>query len=420
MVKNVSRFMLVLAFSAATEARAEDGITDAQLVLGSSAAYRGNAAQLGVGQWRGFMAYFEGLNAGGGLGGRKVRVIAYDDDYEPAYCVRNTLKLLDTDRVFALFGYVGTPTIVRALPVLRQFAGTGAFMFSNLTGAQPQREPPYADLVYNIRASYREETAGLVDHLVKAGKKRIAGYFQDDAYGKSGEDGIRRALTAHGLDLVKSTTYKRGMHFTDSAEAQVRLIQESNADAVIAIGAYEGCGAFIRDARRLNFAGPIANVSFVEADALLDLLLEHQRRTGASVTGHLINSQVVPNWRDESVPLVREYRAAMDRFGAKVPDVEAANPKDAQPILRPRPYGFASLEGYVDAKLFAEIAWRAGHELTRSSFRASAETLSSVDIGLGVPIKLSAGDHQALHHVWYTVVEGDHYASITDWSAALK
>jgi ABC-type branched-subunit amino acid transport system substrate-binding protein len=318
--------------------------------------------------------------------------------------------------VFALFGYVGTPTLVRALPVLGQREASGAFMFSNFTGAQPQREAPYDKLVFNIRASYRDETAGLVEHLLKLGYKRIGAFLQDDAYGKSGEDGLARALAAHQLSLVAIARYSRGMKFEQPAVEQVRAL--AGADAVVAVGAYQGCAAFIRDARTAGFTGPIANVSFVGADALLDLLLEFEKKEHRVVSQRLINSQVVPSWNGAQPPILSEYRAAMDRLGADLPKIAPATGSSARPA--PRKYSFASLEGYIDAKALVEILRRAGPELTRAGFRKTAETTPPVDLGLDVPIGFTAANHQALHEVWYTTVKSGAWVAVSDWAAALK
>jgi ABC-type branched-subunit amino acid transport system substrate-binding protein len=394
-------------------ARAEDGVSDREILLGSSAAYHGSSAALGVEQWRGFTAYFRRLNAQGGVAGRQIRVIAYDDQYEPLYCVANTLKLLEKDHVFALFGYVGTPTLARALPVLTRFAEHGAFLFSNFTGAQLQREAPYDKMVFNLRASYREETAGLIDHFIKVGYQRFAAFVQDDAYGQSGEDGLQRALAAHKTALVAVARYPRGMRFAESAQAQLVQILAAHPEVVIAVGAYQGCGAFIRDARLGGFGGPIANVSFVGADALLDLLLDFEKKSPRSVTTRLVNSQVVPNWSDPRSPLAQEYRQTMDRLGKELPAVPSATGKVSQPP--PRRYSFTSFEGFLDAKLISEILRRAGHDLTRASFRAQAESLGGVDLGLGVPLSFSASNHQALHAVWYTTVKDGRWVELSEW-----
>ena len=170
------------------------GLTDAEIVLGVSAAFSGPSRGLGIELYRGANSYFEHVNRAGGVGGRKVVLKTYDDGYQPNPAVTNTMTLVLEDQVFALFGYVGTPTVTRVLPMLKKFQERNAFLFFPFTGAQPQREPPYGDFAFNLRASYRQETAGLVDNFVSIGNKRIAVFYQADAYGRSGWAGVRLAM----------------------------------------------------------------------------------------------------------------------------------------------------------------------------------------------------------------------------------
>ena len=140
------------------------------------------------------MAYFDAVNAAGGVNGRQIVVRAYDDGYNPTPAIDNTIQLVEQDDVFLLFNYVGTPTVTRVLPLLSRYQDQSMYLFFPFTGAQPQREPPYEPYVFNLRASYRQETAGLVDNFVSAGRNRVAVFYQADAYGRSGWDGVKRAL----------------------------------------------------------------------------------------------------------------------------------------------------------------------------------------------------------------------------------
>ena len=109
---------------------------------------------------RGASAYFTHVNRAGGVRGRKIVLKTHDDGYQPDPSVANTLTLMLEDQVFALFGYVGTPTVTRVLPMLKKFQERNVYLFFPFTGAQPQREPPYGEFAFNLRASYRQETAG--------------------------------------------------------------------------------------------------------------------------------------------------------------------------------------------------------------------------------------------------------------------
>lgn len=159
------------------------------IVIGMSAAFRGPSRGLGIELYRGSMAYFEEVNRNGGVHGRRLVLKAYDDGYNPLPAIANTVRLLERDNAFVLFDYVGTPTVTRVLPLLKIHEGESAFLFCPFTGAEPLRRPPYDQYVFNLRASYYEETAGLVDHFIAVGRKRIAVFYQIDAYGRNGWGG---------------------------------------------------------------------------------------------------------------------------------------------------------------------------------------------------------------------------------------
>lgn len=165
-----------------------------RIVLGQSAAFSGAAAQLGIQFHAGANLYFERINAQGGVNQSRIELHQLDDGYEPDRCVDNTRKLLSDD-VFALFGYIGTPTSVVALPLATE-AETP--FFAPFTGAMGLREP-FNRMAFHMRASYNDETALIVRQLTHLGLKKIAVFYQNDAYGKAGLDGVTLALSAQGL-----------------------------------------------------------------------------------------------------------------------------------------------------------------------------------------------------------------------------
>jgi len=117
--------------------------------------------------------------------------------------------LIEQDHAFVLFNYVGTPTVTRTLPLLKRYEKREVLLLCPFTGAEPQRRPPYDEFVFNLRASYGQETAGLVKQFVEVGRKRIGVFYQIDAYGRSGWEGVRDALTADG-PLRGPTGHVRG------------------------------------------------------------------------------------------------------------------------------------------------------------------------------------------------------------------
>src|SRR5271165_7129874 len=179
------------------------------ILIGVSNVQSGPSRSLGQELMRGSLSYFEAINQRGGVYGRKIAVVLKDDKYEPEPAVENTNELITKDKVLFLFDYVGTPTLTRVLPLLRFYEDQNVVNIAPFTGADPQRTPPYDKYVFNIRASYREETHRLVDYLYTRGYRRIGFLGQADAYGKSGEVGVQEALKDHGLTLVGSVTYRR-------------------------------------------------------------------------------------------------------------------------------------------------------------------------------------------------------------------
>ena len=400
-------------FLSASVTRAQSVVSN-EIRIGMSAAFRGTAAGLGTELYRGAQAYYGEINARGGMFGRPITVVALDDSYNPEPCIRNTIQLLDRERVFFLSNYVGTPTLTRALPVIKQYADQQVVLVGNFTGAQPQREAPYVDQVFNVRASYRQEMMALVERFWQTGARRFGVYYQIDAYGRSGTDGVARGLAARGAKIAAEATYVRGAKFEEDMGPAVRALREAGCDVVLCTGAYQGCGAFVRSARDAGWTVPISNVSFVGSDAMLALLVKHGRTKGRDYTRALVNSQVVPSYDDVGLPGVAEYRTFMDKHNPQVPEAI----RDA--AYTPQKHSFISLEGYVNARVIVEALRRAGANGGRQSFRQALESLRGLDLGIGAPLTFTAERHQGLDSVYFTRVEGERWVPVADWSAAVK
>jgi ABC-type branched-subunit amino acid transport system substrate-binding protein len=378
-----------------------------EFVLGMSAAFTGPSRGLGIETYRGASAWFAEVNATGGVHGRKIRVVARDDHYDPIPAVANTRKLVRDDDAFLLFSYVGTPTTTRVLPLLERFRDEHVYLFCPFTGAEALRDGPYASRVFNLRASYRDETRGLVDNFVAIKRTKIAVFYQIDSYGRSGWDGVRRALAAHGLKIAAEATYRRGARFDVSMRRQVEILRDKDPDAVICVGAYAACAAFVRDARNAGWEVPIANVSFVGSENLLVMLHRHGQKAGRDYAEGLINSQVVPSPDQTDLPAVKRYRELMDKHKPRPPAV-------ADEDYEPLEYGFTSLEGFIGAKLVVEVLKKLGPRPQRAKLRETAESLKDVDLGLGQTVSLGRDRHQALDRVWFTVVEKGKFVPLSE------
>lgn len=346
--------------------------TSGRIVLGQSAALSGPAAQLGLQMNRGARIHFDAINAAGGINGRTIELRALDDGYEPDRCVANTDKLI-ADDVYALFGYVGTPTCLAALPHVN---GAGLPFFGPFTGAEALREPQNR-LVFHVRASYFDETALIVNQLTSLGLTRIAVFYQNDAYGQSGLDGVRRALKVRQLEPLALGTVERNS--SDVARA-VQQIVAHQPEAVIQISAYKSCAAFIRAARKAGYGGTFYNVSFVGTQALADEL-------GKEARGIMV-SQVMPYPFSTTTAIAREYLDAVGKAG------NGATPN------------YSSIEGYLAAKVFAEGLRRAGRNPSRDALVAGLESIQNTSFG-GFNVHFGPHDHAASKFVELSMLTED-------------
>ncbi len=266
--------------------------SERRIVLGQSAAFSGPAAQLGIQMNRGAKLYFDSVNAAGGVNGAQIELRTMDDMYEPDKCKANTDALINKEEVFALFGYVGTPTSLAALPLVNQHKVP---FFGPFTGAEALRDP-FSRYVFHVRASYYDETALIVKQLTSLNLKKIAIFRQNDSYGQAGYDGVVRALKALNLEPVGVGLVERN---TVEVANAVQAIVPKQPDAVVQISAYKSCAAFIREARKAGYGGTFYNVSFVGTQALADEL-------GRQAMGVVV-SQVMPFPFSLTTPLSREY-----------------------------------------------------------------------------------------------------------------
>ena len=424
---------LLIDFAPAKEATAgaaganRQGAGRSEIRLGMSADFSGSARALSIELYRGAMAYLLPVNNAGGVNGRRVVITSYDDQYDPDLAIRNTLKLMDEDDVFALFGYVGAPTMNRTLPLLRMRQAKDFLLFFPFTGAGTNRIPPYDQFSFNLRASYDQETKGLVDHFVAVNRTRIAVFYQADAYGRAGWAGLREALAEHGLEIAGEATYRSGSPFDQSYDRQVAIMQQLQPDAVVCVGTYPACAGFVRDMRDRGVDCPIATISFVGSEAMLKLLSAAERELGKDYTSRLVSSQVVPSHQDDSVPTAREYREAMDRHrDALMPPDSLLYPdgKTAEQEYAPLPYSFISLEGYLNAKLFVAILRRMGTDPRRADLAETVLAMGDFDLGAGQQLSFG-GDmarRQASDQVYYTVVRDGRFVPFRDgeWEAWAK
>lgn len=362
-----------LALGVGTPAVAADGVTPTTVTVGQSAALSGPAAELGNEMRKGILAYFDQVNRSGGVNGRKLVLKTLDDGYEGNRAAANTRKLIQEEDVFALLGYVGTPTSEAAKPIFTEarVPFVGAF-----TGAELLRSP-FNRYIFNVRASYYAETDAIVNLLARMELKRIAVFYQNDSYGKAGLTGVERAMAKRGLQIAGLGTVERN---TVDVAAAVKEIAAKDPQAVIMISAYKSCGAFIKEMKKAGSNPQFMNVSFVGSKALAAELGDAGRGVGIS--------QVVPFPWNGGTPVVKDYQ------------------RNLAPNAVAEDYNFGSLEGYIAARIFVEGLRRAGASPTREGLITALETLRDYDVG-GFNVTYTPTDHNGSKFVELTVISRD-------------
>lgn len=371
----LAMFAASLIGTAAGSAQAETGVTADTILIGQSAPMSGPAAQLGQQMNLGAKLYFNAVNAAGGINGRKIELKVLDDFYEPDATTRNTKTLVDDTKVFALFGYVGTPTSLAALKVANP---AGVPFFAPYSGAMALREP-LARNVFHVRASYNDETASIVQQIHTTGLKRIAVVYNDDAYGKAGLEGIQRALklpSSQGVSLVAQASVVRN---TTDVKGAIGTVLAQKPDAIVVISAYQTVAALVKNAQEQGFGGQFYNVSFVGTKALANAL--------GKAGGGVIISQVMPYPNSGASPLVRDYQKLLKSEG--ITD-----------------FDYGSIEGYVAARVFVEGLKRAGRDLTRDKLITALESMGNYDLG-GFNVNFSPSNHVGSKFVEMTIINSN-------------
>ena len=369
MTQTLKHFLAGGIFLFAQQAGAETGVSNDKILLGQAAVFSGPAAQLGIQMRNGIKAYLDYVNANGGVHGRRLDLVTEDDRYEASVAPAASKKLIEEHKVFALLGYVGTPTGAAHLPVTTQAKVPLVGMF---TGAEILRVPMNR-YVFHVRASYYDETEKIVEQVVSTGGKKISVFYQADNYGEAGRKGTELALTKRGMKIHASGTVERN---TVKVEDAVKAINASEPDAVVMVSAYTSCAEFIRQMKKAGSGATFYNVSFVGSKALADAL-------GAVGSGVAI-SQVVPFPWGTAVPVVKDYQLLAKKAGFT-------------------DYNFSAMEGFLTAKVMVEALKRAGKNPTREGMVDALEAMRDVDLG-GFYVSYSPTNHAGSKFVDLTII----------------
>jgi ABC-type branched-subunit amino acid transport system substrate-binding protein len=360
------------------------GITDNQILIGSCAVLDGPAMFLGRQTIVGATAYLDQVNATGGVHGRKIQLLAFDDGYEPAkaeLCFNRLVK----EHVFAAGFFVGTPTAAKYVPRAEDERIPLIGLFS---GAQ-LIYVPLKHYVFNVRASYFDETHEQVDNLWNVmGVRKIGVIYQEDVFGSAVLDGLQLALRKYHAVPTGTGTFQRNTLDVDKGIASVRA---ANPEAVLLVGPYAPVAAIVKRAHAQGWNPIFITVSFVGTEKFI-------AEAGKDAEGTII-TQVIPPYTRTELPAIAAYRKAMSTYYPN------------------EPLSYVSLEGYLDAMVLVEGLKRAGRDLTRQKLVEAVESIYDKDVGMGpkLVLKYSSSRHKGFDQIFTTVVRNGKAEPVDDW-----
>ena len=368
----LKQLLAVAAIAVSTLAAAEPGVTDNSITLGMTSPFTGTNGVYGTDMRQVIQTYFDQVNKAGGVNGRKINLVALDDGYETDRAVANTKSLIEEKNVFALLASYGSSPTTEAMN--KVFGPAKVPLVGTISGAGSLREPisqnPNGRYMFNVRASYADETEAIVNQLVSLGLKNIAVFYQNDGFGKSGLDGVTVALKKHNLAPTVAATVERN---SVDVTAAVETIAKAKPQAVVMVTLYKPTAAFVKAMKKAGQSPMFMTLSPVGTEQLVAELGPDARGIGIS--------QVMPYPFNDIVPMVRDYQKLV---GAKAG------------------YSYYGIEAYAMARVMVDALKRMGKDPSREKLMAALES-TSLDMG-GLKVAYSATNRQGSRFVELTVI----------------
>lgn len=371
----VSMISIAATLAISTLARAEDGITKDEVKIGMTCGVTGILAPYMKDLQEGIDVATSKINSAGGVNGRKIKHITLDDAYDPVKARENAEKLINQEKVFALVGGAGTASSKAFIPLVVE---KGVPFLFPITGGLG-----YEKVYFSVRVSYLTEAEAMMKFALNEWKdKKFGVFYQDDAFGIAGRNGVAKILADHGKKIEGEGKYDRVKADVSTA---VTELMKTKPDVIYMQSLPAQAIDFIKKAGEQGYKPVVLATSIVNP-------IDMARALGEKANNIYV-SQVLPALTDtQQYPIVREYLEAMKAAGK--------NPNNST--------GF---EGYIGIKVFAEGLKRAGNDPTRASFISALESIKNYDLG-GLKINYSDKNHFGLEQAFFTRIMNGKIESI--------
>jgi branched-chain amino acid transport system substrate-binding protein len=353
--------------AALAQKKYDPGASDGEIKIGNTNPYSGPASAYGT-IGKAIAAYFRMLNENGGINGRKLNFVTYDDGYSPPKTVEMARKLVEQDQVLFLFQTLGTPSntaiqkYMNAKKVPQLFVATGATKWN---------DPKHNPWTMGWQPNYQTEGQIYARHILQTKPNaKIGVLYQNDDYGKDVLKGLKDGLGAAGAKLiVKEVSYEVSDPTVDS---QVIQLQGSGADVLVNITTPKFAAQAVRKVYDIGWK-PVHYLNNVGASVGSVLKPAGLEKAVGIITTQYLKDYADKQWAND--PAMKKYEAFMKKYYPDGNLVDSSN-----------------VYGYTVARTLEQVLKQAGNELTRANIMKQAASLRNVEIDTLLPgIRINTG-----------------------------
>ncbi|HVY06847.1 MAG TPA: ABC transporter substrate-binding protein [Burkholderiales bacterium] len=367
------------------------GVTDGEIKIGQTMPYSGPLSAFGT-IGRAQAAYFEMLNAQGGVNGRKIRLISLDDGYSPPKTIEQTRKLVESDEVLLLFSSFGTPPNTAALKYLN--AKQVPQLFIAATGMKwgdPRNFPWTMAFLPNQKSG----TAGYVRHLLKAKPgAKIGVLYQNDDFGKD----YVKALKDHLGDRARMIVAEASYESTDpSVDSQIVTLKDSGADTFFSFTSPKFTAQAIRKASDIGWK-PLYFIPYSASSVAAVLQPAGLQKSTGIISSAFVKDPSDPQWKNDAA--TREWMAWMKKY---FPDGDTAD--------------IFNVYAYTNAQLLVQVLKQCGDDLSRANIMKQAANLKNLELPMllpGIRINTSASDFDPVKQLQLMRFDGAEWVRFGD------
>ena len=381
----------LVMLGAISEEMREQGVTDAEIRIGNLMPYSGNLEVFGaIGKAE--AAYFERINERGGIGGRKVRFISYDDKSNPATALDLTRRLIEEDKVLLVFGSFGTPGNFAVRRYLNERQIPQLFVAS---GDDHLSDPSSFPWTMGWQPSYREEGRIYANYIQASYPgRRIVALWQNDQVGrevfKGLEDGLGNVARMIRVDIAYDVT-------DEHLDTHVSILKQTGAEIFVFAGAPANAAKVIRIAAELNWH-PVFILDHMASSIAMALKPAGPENAVGVVTAAFLKDANDPAWKNEQA--TNDWRAFLDKYS------QAGGKDDG-----------AAVFGYAAAETLVQVLKQCGNDLSRDNVMKQAAALEDYQSSTLLPgIKINTGrwNFRPIKHLRLVQFDGRSWQPIGD------